>query len=438
MGAPIVGLGKNIGRALGSAAHYIKSGAPFEQGGSILERTVPYMNEYGGWNVSNLLVRDVVGMSPATMYRSQPHLRTVVSFMARNIAQLGIHSFDRVSDTDRQRLNDDVTAKLFRRPNPYDTRYELITSLVSDLALYDNAYWHVTEAASESGWQILPIKASTVVGTKGGNAYRPDTYTVQLFSGRTVDIPADQVIPFHGWDPVSNTTGTSPVDTLKEVLTEQLSALKYRNQVWDKGGRVGTVITRPASTPWTGEQKDRFLSAFRSAFTGNSGSQAGGIPLLEDGMTMQKMGFSAKEDDYVEGSKLSLTTVAGVYHVNPSFLGINDQTNYANMKAFRQGLYGETLGPVIQMIEGRINGFLLPMIDAQPTAYVEFNVAEKLKGDFETRAAVMQSAIGGPWMTVNEGRALDNRAPVDGGDSVSTPLNMTTVGAEPVEGDPNG
>lgn len=434
MGASIVGLGKSLGHALGTAARTIKSGAPYEQGGSILERTVPYQNETGNWELSNVLFSDIVALSPAAMYRTQPHLRTVVSFMARNIAQLGLHSFDRVSDSDRQRLTSDVTAKLFKQPNAYHTGYELIYALVSDLALNDDAYWHVTvNLDSPSGWQILPINAAWVQGVKGGNAFRPDYYTIQKPNGMSYDIPANQIIAFHGWNPTLATGGISPVTTLKEVLLEQVSALRYRNQVWDKGGRVGTVITRPAGATWTTEQKDRFLSAFRSAYTGNHGSQAGGIPLLEDGMTMQRMGFSAKEDDYIEGTKLALGTVAAVFHINPTMIGQLDAANYSNVQAFAAGLFGHTLGPVIQMIEARINAFLLPMIGAKDTAYVEFNVAEKLKGNFEARAAIMQSAVGGPWMSVNEARALDNRPPIEGGDDVLSPLNMTAVGAEPVE-----
>src|SRR5690554_2197333 len=80
----------------------------------------------------------------ATLYRTQPNVRTCVDFLARNIAQLGLHVFRRVSDTDRERLRDHGLAQLLNQPLPPEfkmTRYRLIESLVSDLGIYFNAYW---------------------------------------------------------------------------------------------------------------------------------------------------------------------------------------------------------------------------------------------------------------------------------------------------------
>ena len=51
-----------------------------------------------------------LGATPVQLYRSQPYLLAVVDFLARNIAQLGIHVYERLSDTDRVRSTDSVTA----------------------------------------------------------------------------------------------------------------------------------------------------------------------------------------------------------------------------------------------------------------------------------------------------------------------------------------
>jgi hypothetical protein len=44
----------------------------------------------------------------------------------------------------------------------------------------------------------------------------------------------------------------------------------------------------------------------------------------------------------------------------------------------------------------------------QPNVYVEFNLAEKMKGSFEEQATSLQTAVGAPWMTRNEARARQN------------------------------
>ena len=78
---------------------------------------------------------DIRRLSPAEMWETQPHLRTVVSFLARNIAHLGLHSFERVDETDRRRDRDSVAARGLRRPNRETTAFEVTFGLGGDVAL---------------------------------------------------------------------------------------------------------------------------------------------------------------------------------------------------------------------------------------------------------------------------------------------------------------
>ena len=72
------------------------------------------------------------------------------------------------------------------------------------------------------------------------------------------------------------------------------------------------------------------------AFTGDTGSRAGGMPLLEDGMDVKRVGFSSADEQWAESQKLSLATVAQVYHVNPTMIGLLDNANYSNVREFRR------------------------------------------------------------------------------------------------------
>lgn len=383
----------------------------------------------GGW----LNLSDVRHQSPAAMWRTQPNLRTVTTFMARNVAHLGLPAYQRNPDDGRVRARDSLAAQVIGRPNGHDTTYELIYSLIMDLALYDDAYWLVTKSSrTPSGWEVTPIKAAWVVGSKGGDVWQPDTWTVRVTDGTTRDVPAQNVLHFHGWEPVKADHGLTPVETLKEILAEQIAAVAYRQQNWRNGARVGTVLSRPADAPeWSDEAADQFRQDWRSRYTGNGGSEAGGTPILEDGMTLQKVGFSATDEQYIENAKLALTTVAAVYHINPVMVGILDNANYSNVKEFRKMLYGDTLGPLIAQVEARLNTFFLPMIGSPTNIYYEFNIGEKLQGDFAEQADIAGKTVGAPTMTPNEWRALQNRDAVDGGDELLRPLNMSPVSQIP-------
>ena len=220
----------------------------------------------------------------------------------------------------------------------------------------------------------------------------------------------------------------SPIAALRQTLNEQVQADRFRTEVWSSSGRFNAYITRPKDVQvWDDEQKKRFVTAFREAW-GHGGSNAGKMPLLEDGMEIKPYQFNAKEAQYAETKQLSREDVAAAYHVNPSLIWHTTTQTYASAKDNARALYADCLGPTLQMIQQRINSFLLPMIGAEPDTYVEFDLTEKLKGSFEERASILQSAVGGPYMTRNEARADNNLPPVDGGDELIVPLNVVEGG----------
>lgn len=384
----------------------------------------------------------IQGQSESELYKTQPHLRTVISFLADNVAQVGIKEFRRVSDTDRPRVTDDVLINLLGRPNRDMTGYELMRQLVSDLALFDIAYWLVVQdperdADRFGSWKIQPIPPSWVTARSEGSVFAPAVYRIDSGLGEGYrDVPASSMVVFHGWNPTDPTMGVTPVRALKDVINEQVQAWSYRTQMWKRGGRVGMFLSRPKDAPrWEEQDRKRFMQGWKEFQ--DKGALAGSTPLIEDGMDLKRVGFSAREDEFLEVTKLSLQTVAQVYHVNPVMVGILDNANFSNTREFRKMLYSETLGPTIRMIEDRINAFLAPMVGAVPDAYVEFDIRSKLSGDFEEQAAVLSTSVGAPWITPNEARATQNLPAVDGGDVLTVPLNVTQGGqASPRDGGP--
>jgi HK97 family phage portal protein len=391
---------------------------------------IPVVPQFiNGWTLQD----EVMGMSSAEVWRTQPHLRTVVTFLARNIAQCGLHTFQRVDENDRKRVRDGALAKTLSRPNDQSTSYELIFGLVADVALYDVAYlFYVRDTTAPGGWSLYRLNPDWVTPL-GGDAFAYDYYRVRVNGGTdTVDLPASKVLAFHGWNPGDARQGSSPVVALKSILAEQMMAVKYRQQVWERGGRVSAVITRPAGVDWSDKARRAFRADWNSKYTGD-GAGAGGTPILEDGMSINKLDFNAHEQQFVEAAKLALSTVASAYHVNPTMVGVLENANYSNVREFRKMLYGDTLGPIIASMEDRLNTFLVPLLDPRPGIYVEFNIAEKLQGNFEEQTNAIQSSVGRPWMTADEARSRFN-LPALGGDAESlvTPLNVLIGGQSSV------
>src|SRR5699024_1412111 len=62
--------------------------------------------------------RDPQSMTVEDLWAPQPHLRTVIDFRARNIAQLGVQLFE-ADGEQRARVRGTEVSKLLGRPNPY-------------------------------------------------------------------------------------------------------------------------------------------------------------------------------------------------------------------------------------------------------------------------------------------------------------------------------
>ncbi len=371
----------------------------------------------------------VLNYTAKKLYASQDNLKAVVDFLSNSIAQLPLKVYVRSDETDRKRDRDSVAAKLLWRPNEDQTGYEFIRGLALEYFVFGCVYvWVAPDPESDSGYQIRIIPSEWITGSKAKNAYSQASITVITQTGTSVEIPDSEFVQFKTYSPGNPGGYISPISGLRQTLQEQIEAGNFRKQLWHSSGRLNAQITRPANVqPWDDEARKRFATAFRESW-GAGGSKAGSIPILEDGMEIKPFNTSFKEAQWTESVKLSRESVAAAYGINPSLVWHSDTQTYASSKDNARALYAECLGPVLQMIQQRINSFLLPMIGADGNTYVEFDLTEKLKGSFEERASILQASVGGPWLTRNEARADNNLPPIEGGDDLIVPLNVITGG----------
>lgn len=386
------------------------------------------------WPILDYLWDFTNGKSVDELWKEQPHLRTVVGFLTRNVAQLPLAGFDVAADGSRKKITTGPLAEVLLEPNPEQTWYELLEGIVGDLALYDNAYLTVFRV-EKNGQKTLEVRLLRPIWIQAGvglDAYTVDSYVVKYPERpASVAIPAANVIHLHGWNPMDARVGVSPVSSLKGVLAEQLHAVSFRSQLWQRGGRVGSYLTRPADAPeWDSEARTKFKREFASAWTGDNGSKAGGVPFLEDGMELKRVGFAAREEQFVEATQLSLQTVAAAYYVNPTMVGLLENANYSNVREFRRMLYGETLGPLLEFISRKLTVRFLRLLEIPLDGKVQitFDTESRTAGTFEETAPVISQTVGGPWMTPNEGRAKMGLPPIDGGDELLNPAYLTQNG----------
>lgn len=369
---------------------------------------------------------DIAGeMNPGRAFRNQPSVRKVTTFIARNIATIPMHLFERVGDTDRQRVTDGPLAKVLGSPAVGMTPIRFWRAVIMDQLLYDR-YCVTCHLDDNTGDLVLTRLPARRVRFKADQFDNIHTVRYTSKRGERKDFDPSMCMYDIGYAPRGD-NGLSPIDTLREILAESSEAVAYRRSVWKNAARIPQVIERPKDAgEWSDAGFKRFQSQWQAFKRG--GGDEGGTPVLEDGMTVKEVSsFRPKDTLDLEGRKLTDAEVASAYFIAPELVGAREGT-YSNVEVFRQMLYRDSLGPWIFAWEQSINAHIVPRFSDGRPLYAEANIEAKLKGSFEEQARIMQASIGAPWLTRNEGRARMNLPAIDGGDELVTPLNVLIGG----------
>lgn len=374
-------------------------------------------------------------LDPDKVWKTQPWVRRVAGFLARNIAQVSMHAFERDGD-DRIRVRDGQLAALLDRPSPAQTQYDLVHSLVIDVCLRERYAARVLRLDDGSLAMVrVPPRRWKF---KRDQFEQPIAIMARDENREWQEWPLSDFVWIDGY-PCPDGDSSSPLQSLAAILNEEQQAANYRAELWANGPRLPGYLKRPADAPpWSSTAKTTFKEGWKEFAA--DGGRSGETPILEDGMEYHeaKSGVTPADGEHLESRKFSLAEVAASFFVPPVFVGL-DQATYSNVKGYREILYSDTLGPWFMRIQQAFNARLLPnpRLGDVSNQFVEFNVQEKLRLAFEEQIRILQSAIGGPFMTRNEGRQRVNLPGVDGGDELITPLNVLIGGqASPTDSSP--
>lgn len=370
-------------------------------------------------------------VDPLAMWKKHPSLRKVITFAARQIASINWHVYEKLADGDRVRLTGSPAEAMLNGPSPFVTGYHFWHDLTVDCMMYDLWAFVILEdrlvrlppnrlkITSDFLGQVVKIELRVDASTTA-SGFESDR-------DRWVDLTGAPLCIGWGWAP-SAAGGTSPLQTLADILNESSSAVDWRRKQWEQSPKFMGYLARPAEAPkWDDTKRDRFLQGWRGWRDGS----AQGTPLLEDGLEYKELpkGPSPKDAEDIRGRQLTDAEVASAYHIPPELVGAREG-NYSNMQAYRQMLFGPTLGPQFKEFEQAVNQMALKAMGAGPGAYAELDREAAMNGSFMEQAITLSTAVGAPWLMPNEARSMFNRPAVEGGDQLRIPLNTVGGGGD--------
>lgn len=356
----------------------------------------------------------------AWLYANSPAVRTVIDEIVRNVGQLELRLYEEVSESERQPRPDHPAALSLRYPSETVPADQFIRTMFRDYLIAADAVSIMAPAPSNRlMFKWIPISR---VQFLGNNMFDTDVYRVNdALGGTYTDFPAENVFHWRGEHPDDPRVGLSHLETLRNVIAEDVAMQQANTELAKAGMTESTWVYRPIEAP---EWSNAARSGFEEDLT-NRLKRSRNMPVvLEEGMELRPMGVSPADAQALDLRKFLKAEVAAEYGLPLGMIGLAD-----NVAEAQASFYADTLPPLCEEFTSALNLRILVRAYNWTDGCFEFNLDEKHMGDDRLKA--LTSASGRPVLLTNEARAMLNRPPVDGGDELVTPANVT-VGENPL------
>jgi HK97 family phage portal protein len=338
-----------------------------------------------------------------------------VSLIASTAATLPLHAFEAQGDA-RVRVTSGSAASLLDTPHPDLTPVELLELVFVALLLWGNAYLLCLRdqmGVVRELWWVAPSRVRADRDDDGRKSYVIDG---------NMDLPARDVhlggsmlhIPALGYDGV---VGASPIRVAREAFGMALAGEEYGARLFGSGGlATGVLSTEQRLTP---SEASAIKALWKAGGTGLD--SAHDIRVVGSGAKFEQLSIPPVDAQFIESRRFQITEIARIFGVPPHMLGETEKATSWGTGIEQQniGFVTYTLRPWLSRVEQRLSRVLAP-----GPVYARFSVEGLLRGDSSQRAAFYRQLWEVGALSTNDILALEERGPVDGGDSRYVPLNF--------------
>lgn len=343
-----------------------------------------------------------------------PAVAAAVRTISETIASLPIHVFQRAEDGGRERDREHPAAKVLERPSPWCDAYTFRLRLVMDAIKHGRGI----AVAARGGGEVRELHrvAPGVLRVELDDATGEPSYVLTPKTGgertyRWQDVVEIVPVPTDGAPP-------SLISLGREAIGFAMTLQKHGSRLFANGARPSGLLSFEGALSAT-EIRNR-VALWNAA---HGGGKSGGTAAMDRKATYVMLGLSSVDAQFLELWRFAILEIARVFRLPPHMLGELDRATHANSEEMGLQFVSYTLRPWLDMIEGALTRVLLTEAERE-THFLEFQLDDLTRGNIVQRFAALRSAVGGPWMTPDEARAIENRPAIDGGDKLNAPQGV--------------
>lgn len=358
-------------------------------------------------------------VSPLSAMRCAP-VRRCVNVISETLATLPAGVVEIASDGSRKPVAGHPLNRLLTvAANPWTPPGRLIEQAARDALLHGNSFVFVNRVGGEVRELVrLPPEAVQVTYQieTGEPFYRVTNGEDQR------DLPREDVLHIAAAS-IDGVVGLSPVIEAREAIGLCLIMEAHAARLFAKGARPAGVLSFAKSL---GDAAAARLAASWKAL--NSGENAGGVAIVEEGGSFVPLAFSSVDAQFVELWQRATHEVCRAFGVPPSMAFEMDRATWANSSEMNGHFLRYTLARWITAFEAEMRLKLLSE-DERANHEISFDSDLLLRNDLEARSAAYAQLRAAGVVTSNEIRSWENLPPRPDGDTLQNP-NTTSGKAQ--------
>lgn len=360
-----------------------------------------------------------VSVTPTTAMRCTA-VRAAVEAISEAMGGLPLHVYQREGEA-RERAPEHPAYRLLHdQANEWTTASLFREQITRDALLWGNGYGYINRANGEPR-ELIRLRPDAVTVELDRVTSEPVYRLSQDIGTRAIDRRDIIHIAAPSIDGVS---GASPVVQCREAIGLAIVMERHAARLFGRGGRPSGVLKFPQKLG--AETAKRIKSSWQAA---HAGENSGGTAVLEEGGEFQALTLTSVESQTLELWQHAILEICRVYRVPPHLVFELGRATWGNASEMGASFLRFTLDRWIKAWQGELRLKLIAPED-RDTYYVEFLTDDLLRTDLAARADAYGKLIAARILNPNEVRAMENRAPYEGGNTFLNPNTTTGTGGQ--------
>ena len=330
-------------------------------------------------------------------YKQNPTVYRCISLIAKNAASVRPYL-----KRGEEYIEDHPLLDLLQRPNPITGGQEFREEAYSWALLTGNIFCDRSivggRVAEMHHWQPYGMK----IHRSKANIQIPHSYEAE--NKRTWEVDAvsgasDMMhLGLYNPDPNAGFMGLSPLAAAASSADQLNAGNEWRYNLYKNDCRPSGLLS--TEQPVTSSQRKELGKDMDSR---SGAKNAGRWMILGGGLKYQQLSQSAKDVDWLNGSKFSKQEIAEVFGVPTQLLGIEGSQTYANFEEARYALYLLTVMPLVDLYFDELNRWLTPLYGEDLKICYDKSSIDALE---YVRQRKTETMLNSSVLTINEKREL--------------------------------